>query len=237
MRSEKNRLKIVITGIKKEILKKELKKFFKNNKCVDYELNSKNPSLVVCYGGDGSLLFSERKYPKIPKIFIHKKKGINVVRKVLKKIFTRDYEKEFKELLKLECFVKKARKSLIAINDVNIHYIPPSALRFILKIDGRVISKEIIGDGIVIATPFGSNGYFKSITRKSFEKGIGIAFNNPTKILKPLIIDEKSIIDVIIRRGVAYVAVDNNPKLIRITQGDSIKVKASKQKARIAIYK
>ncbi|MEM5835293.1 MAG: hypothetical protein QW758_01570 [Candidatus Aenigmatarchaeota archaeon] len=237
MKSDKNILEIAITGTKKDILKKELKKFLKENKGIYYKLNSKNPQLVICYGGDGSLLFSERKYPKIPKIFIHKKKGINVVRKILKKIFYKEYEKDLKELLKLECIVKRSKNILFAINDVNIHYVPPSALRFTLKLNGKIFRKEIIGDGVVISTPFGSTGYFKSITRKSFKKGIGIAFNNPTNVLKPIITNENSEIEIIITRGNGFIAADNNPKLIKIYKGDSIKVRASKQKTKVAIYK
>ncbi|MEM7816858.1 MAG: hypothetical protein QXZ20_03015, partial [Candidatus Aenigmatarchaeota archaeon] len=107
--------------------------------------------------------------------------------------------------------------------------------RFYVKINAKKITNELIGDGIVISTPYGSRGYFKSITRKTFEKGIGIAFNNTTKKMKPMIIDDNSIIEILINRGKGVIAFDNNPRLIRIKDRDVIKIKKSEKKARIIL--
>ena len=35
-----------------------------------FELVEEDPDFVVCYGGDGTVLFSERKFPGVPKLII-----------------------------------------------------------------------------------------------------------------------------------------------------------------------
>ena len=35
-----------------------------------FEVVEKNPDFIVCYGGDGTVLFSERKFPGVPKLII-----------------------------------------------------------------------------------------------------------------------------------------------------------------------
>lgn len=37
---------------------------------------------------------------------------------------------------------------------------------------------RLIGDGVLVATPFGSTGYYRSITGGTFSSGLGVAFNN-----------------------------------------------------------
>lgn len=42
-------------------------------------------------------------------------------------------------------------------------------------------AEKVIGDGLLVATPFGSSGYYRSITGGVFEIGVGVAFNNVHK--------------------------------------------------------
>lgn len=246
MKNNSSLLRIAITGINRDILKNELKILFgkgkvaksgRNIENIKYKLDYKNPELIICYGGDGSLLFGEQRYPRIPKIFIHKKKDVRNARKIIESIINNTFKNNFKELIKLEVYVNNKKQDFLAMNDVNIHYTPPEALRFFLKVNGERINKELIGDGVVVSTPFGSSGYFKSITRKTFHNGIGLAFNNTTEKLKSIILNEKDIIDVIITRGCGVVAIDNSKKLIKINKGDKIKIRASKERARVLIYR
>lgn len=231
-------LRVAVTGIKRDVLKKELKKLLEERGSeIRIKVDYRSPNMVLCYGGDGSLLFSERKYPNVPKIFIHKKKDIKEVKEITENILKNNFKIGFKELLKLEIYVNNKKQDILAMNDVNIHYTPPEALRFFLKIDRKRVTKELIGDGIVVSTPFGSNGYFKSITRKTFNRGIGIAFNNTTERMRPIILDEDSKIEVVITRGKGCIAIDNLPRLIRIKKGDSIKIRRAKERARVLLFR
>ena len=75
------------------------------------------------------------------------------------------------------------------------------------------------------STPIGSTGYYRSITRSTFELGIGIAFNNTTEQYNHMVLKEDSIIKVVILRGPAFCYVDNHDEEIVIEEGDEICIK------------
>jgi len=220
-------MKIAIVSKFKDEIKGKVKKYF--------DAVYKNPDFVLAYGGDGTLLFAEKLYPTIPKIFVkHKSSCRNCkllnLEEVLKKVASKNYK--LKEFIKLEASVNG--KKVIALNDINIHYAPPEALRFFVYVNGEKVNNEFIGDGVVVSTPFGSSGYFKSITRKKFSKGIGVAFNNTTKSQKPKIVNENLKIVVKISRGKGIVVADNQ-KPIKIKKGNKIEIKKFKKNAKIVL--
>jgi NAD kinase len=134
-------------------------------------------------------------------------------------------------LTKVEANVNGRKVS--GMNEINLHYSPPRALRFLLKLNNKIISKELVGDGIVVATPYGSTGYFYSITGRNFNRGLGIAFNNSTKRMKAIITGENSKIHVKILREKGVVCADTNDKIIKIRKGNVILIKKSDKKARM----
>ena len=87
----------------------------------------------------------------------------------------------------------------------------------------------MIGDGVVVATPYGSTAYFHSITGKRFPKGIYMAFNNPTKTMKPVRIKDK--VKIKIKRENAMVFADNCRKIFMLRPGDEVIIKKSREKA------
>jgi len=126
---------------------------------------------------------------------------------------------------------------MLATNDIVIrNAIPTHALRFKISINGKQIKDEFIGDGIVVATTFGSTAYFESITRKKFNKGIGVAFNNTTVKQPPLFLNENAKIKVKITRGEAFLAADNEPKMAMLTAGKSVTITASKKKTKLITF-
>ncbi len=220
-------MKIAIVSKYKNKIRDLVSKYFK--------IVNSNPDFVLAYGGDGTLLFSENLYPNIPKIFVKHKSSCRDCKlldleKVLKKVADGGYR--LKELMKLEANVNG--KKVVALNDINIHYFPPEALRFFVYINRKKVNSEFIGDGVVVSTSFGASGYFKSITRKTFEKGIGIAFNNTTKFQKPKVVGENAKIVVEITRGSGIVVADNQ-KPIKIKKSDKIKIKKYKKKTRLIL--
>ena len=149
---------------------------------------------------------------------------------MLDKIAAGEYKIE--EIFKLS--VKTKTEELIGFNDIVVHNKDPRhAIRYKISVDGRLIQHEIIGDGIVVATPFGSTGYYRSITDSFFETGIGLAFNNSTEQSDHMILSEGSKIELSVTRGPALVYADNHEKMFELEMGDSIVIEKSKEKARI----
>ena len=85
---------------------------------------------------------------------------------------------------------------------------------------------------MTVSSPYGSTGYFHSITKKSFSKGIGITMNNVTKKIASKII-ERGTVNFELIRGTALLCVDNNPKIITLRPGDKIKITNSAKIAKI----
>ncbi len=209
-----------------------------------FQLVSKSPQFVISYGGDGTLMRAEYSFPNIPKIIL---KDSHICKKclplsneeLLQKVKKGDYKIE--KLLKLEAQASPAGgqapdKTLIGMNDIVIHNKDPRhAIRYRIIIDGKNTSREIIGDGIIAATPFGSTGYYRSITDSYFEIGIGLAFNNSTEQSDHVILKESSIIKMSIIRGPALVYADNQEDFIELNDGDDIVIKKSEEYAQIVV--
>lgn len=202
-----------------------------------FKIVKKNPQFVISYGGDGTLMKAESAFPGIPKIIL---KDSHVCKKcstlsneeVLEKIKKNKFSIE--ELGKLE--VSARGKKLYAINDVILHNKDARhAIRYSFSVNGRLAGRMIIGDGIVVATPFGSTGYYRSITDSFFELGIGLAFNNSTEQADHMVLKEDSIIKIEIMRGPAVIYADNQKKEILLEAGSEVVMKKSKNKALIVV--
>lgn len=196
-----------------------------------FELVEKNPDFIICYGGDGTVLFSERKFPGVPKLIIKTSRACRMydyslmdVENLLSKIKAGNYQIHTE--MKLETLVKG--KKLVGLNEIQIHIKQPIyAVRFSLSVDGKKYN-GFIGDGVIVATPFGSTAYYKATGGKSFKEGIGISLNNPhNKNMKSFVVPEDSVIKLTLIRGPAWVLADNNEKFIEIDSGDNITVRKS----------
>ena len=219
--------KILVFGENKNLLEKKLIE-------AGHKLSNK-PNLIIAFGGDGKLLESERLFPGIPKLLV--KHSLNC-----KVCHLHDYQKvtnllknfKIKEFIKLEA--RFNGRKIIALNEIDIHNTIPSALRFQVQINKKIVCEEVIGDGILVSTAFGSTGYHYSITKKTFSKGLGLAFNNVFKTkndAKNKVIAENNVIKIKIIRGPAFVVNDNDNQMIQVNDNDVIEIKKSKEKAKI----
>ena len=224
-------MKVVVVGHARKLIEDKLPEF-------SLELDEKNPDVVISFGGDGTALYGERVYPGIPRIMIkHSKICVKCKEHDFSKVLNVLREKRYKikDEIKVEVIVNDdPNKRLVGLNEVGIHHkIPTKALRLKIKVNGKIIEEEQIGDGLIVATPYGSTAYFYSICRKKFSKGLGIAFKNPKSGKRSLIVDNNPIIEVEVLRGVGLVATDNDERMFEVTSGDKILIKKAKEKARI----
>lgn len=206
---------------------------------VGFEVVENNPEFVVSFGGDGTLMKAEHAWPEVPKIvlkdsLICKKCSALPNEEVLKRV--RDGKYAVEELIKLE--VVANGKTRTALNDIIVHNKDPRhAIRYSLSINERMLGEAIIGDGVVIATPFGSTAYYRSITDSSFELGLGLAFNNSTEQSDHMVLKEDSEIRIKIIRGPAIVYADNQEEEITLEKDSEVMIRKSKDKAKIVVIK
>jgi NAD+ kinase len=200
-----------------------------------FEVVEENPEFIISYGGDGTVMRSEAEFPGVPKIILRDSHVCKLCsplenREVLELVAKGQYRLD--TYWKIEAAANG--KTLLAINDVIVHNGDPRhAIRYHLFIDGRKVKHEVIGDGVVAATPFGSSGYYRSITDSFFEVGLGLAFNNSTEPSDHMVLGENSVIELEVTRGPAVVFADNQEAMIELATGDQVTIKKSGQTAKI----
>lgn len=219
-------VRVAIVSDCKDVIAKKLPK--------DFEQDSNYPELVLSFGGDGSFLSAEEKYPGIPRLFVkHLWTCKDCKSHDFSRMFNSLLKKEYSvlEFDKLEASVN-GKKAFIAMNDINLHYIPPRAVRFSLEVNNELIDNEVISDGLIVSTGFGSTGYFHSVSRKSFSKGYGIAINNATAPMEPIIVENLTV-EAKILRGPAVLVADCQDKSIPLRDKDVVLVRSYKGKAKV----
>lgn len=224
----------IVSKHKKDI--PQLKQLLKKH---NLKFSTKNPDYVLSLGGDGTLLIAEHKYPEIPKIAVKNSPTcIKCDDTPLDKLFLKLSKNQFSiiEESKLDVLVEYKNKKIKmkGMNDFIIRNSNISrAIRFSLKINNQIKNKLIIGDGLVISTPFGSTAYFKNITRKSFKKGFGLAYNNTNIIEKMLKLKEGDVVEIELLRGPADISTDHQKHPRILEEKSKITIKQSNEKARI----
>jgi NAD kinase len=228
--------RVALVGLQALVVERELKS-------AGFIMDKVKPQVVVSYGGDGTALFAEALYPGIPRLTLKhssvcEKCAVTDARgRDLPKIFAKLREGRYKivEETKVEGMVEGEKgMSLIGLNEINVaHALPTRAMRFDLWTDGKVAEKGVIADGAIVATPYGSSGYFKVITGRKFSKGIGIALNNASSGQKYRFLNDRSEVRIDVIRGPALLCADNNSTTFPLKEGDTVIVRKSKETARL----
>lgn len=122
-----------------------------------FTLDKKRPDLVFVFGGDGSLLSSERAYPGVPKLGFSKgrvaflmQQECGKLKAVLDRIEKGAFEVE--QRLALQCEAGRAVNEIAVLSPRQGRMIEP-----VLHIGKQRI--PVRGDGLIISTPTGSTGY------------------------------------------------------------------------------
>src|SRR3989344_4767341 len=110
-------MKAAICSVEKERLKKTLER-------QGFQVVTKDPDFVLCYGGDGTILYGERVYPTVPKLLV---KTTALCRKcdyeakslddLLEKVKKEEYI--IVEEMKLDACL--GNKKITALNEVQVH--------------------------------------------------------------------------------------------------------------------
>ncbi len=202
-----------------------------------FTIVKENPDFIISYGGDGTMMKAEAEFPGIPKVLLRnsqicKKCSVLSNPDVLTRV--REGRYTIEKLMKLQ--VQAGDKVLYGLNDIIIHNRDARhAIRYSVRVNNKNIGSEIIGDGLVIATPFGSTGYYRSITDSYFELGIGLAFNNSTEQSDHIVLKEDSVIKIDIIRGPIVVYADNQNDEIILAEKEHLTVSKSPLIAHIVI--
>jgi NAD+ kinase len=186
-----------------------------------------DPEVVVTYGGDGALLGAEREFPGVPKFPVRDRRTAPLCP------LHSSYAEQLRQLsagsLGMRTLIKLGGtvhgRTLVGINDIFIHHANPvSAIRYRVLIDDRPYGREIVGDGVGVATVHGSTAYYRSITHSVFRAGIGLAFSNSTEVTNHLVLPEDSVVRIHLTRGPAILVADNDPEQIPLAEGDEIPI-------------
>ena len=191
------------------------------------------PDLVISHGGDGSLLGAEREVPGVPKFPLRDRKNNPKCPQhdettLLRLLFAGKLPGD--RLPKLVA-VTEAGEQLAGINDIVVsREVHLGAIRTRLFENGRILRSQVIADGVVFCTAFGSTGYFQSITRGNFQRGIGIAFSNSMDGDSFTVLPENASLELELLRGPACLVADNNPRILPLKDGARLRLRLARQR-------
>ena len=172
-----------------------------------------------------------------------------------------DYRLETHRKLKATREGEPIRDGFDALNDIHLHHADPGrAAKFAVRVfdttgssggsvgeiegangedraDREQVVYEadrVIGDGVLVATPFGSSAYYRSITGGFFRTGIGVAFNNahkPVDAPKSIVLSEAGRVELSLlttaRASSAVLARDDDPDLYELEPDDPVSISLS----------
>lgn len=213
---------------------KKIKKLFLRNSFV---VTAYKPDIVVSYGGHGTFLSAERNYPEVPKLVVRVDKKIlnfEILEKELEEVVPKIKKGYYKIISFPKVETNFRKKNLVGVNEIQVRNKNlTQAIRFDVFV-GRRKFENIIGDGIIVATPIGAYGYYRSAGGKLFKNGIGLCFNNCSNSkIKSYIVKGGEKIILKLNRGEAQVAADNNPLILNAKEGESIQIFKSQKKTNI----
>jgi NAD+ kinase len=226
-------LRVQVVGLQRKSLIAYLRKQHPGLTVVD-----RKPDLIICFGGDGTLLYGERMHPGIPKVLLRNSLICQSCAQLVKETIPRLLLEGSYRTVKHRKLEGAARgKSRLALNDIVVaHPNVNGTLRSRVVINGRQYGDEVLGDGIVVSTPIGSTGYFQSITRSNFQTGIAVAFNNSVNIVNHVVLPQDSRIQVEITRGPGVLAADNDESQVALSTGDTVEIRLSAATAELVVF-
>ena len=124
----------------------------------------------------------------------------------------------------------KAQSKMKALAEVTLVSADPTqAVRFNVKVNGRLAAENVIANGVIVATRLGSTGYFKSVARTIFMDGIGVGYICPTYSVPNIVARMDSCVEVELVRSapVALTADKLKKDLGEVEKGFKLEVRSA----------
>jgi NAD kinase len=194
-----------------------------NTRIEEFERKTKN--IAIAYGGDGTLL---QKFHELLDDNGCPKKAILPIRNYGQcKHHLHLIDDVLNGTTKCKCDLKQktgdilASDGNVAMSEIQIVSAnPTTCLRMDIFINNHLFMENVIANGIIVSTPIGSTGYFKSVARTIFRDGIGVAFICPTYGINNIILKSTDWINVVFNRACkAFMSWDNITSSIDVEKG------------------
>lgn len=170
-------------------------------KIAEFEKKAKN--IAISYGGDGTVLSTVRdtlgKKAIIPvRNYACCPEHTNMIYDILDGNGKSDLKMTRCPFIEFSFYCGIVNTTDRGISEIVVKGLDPtSAIRFNLLVDDEVFMKNVIADGIIASTAYGSTGYFKSVSRCIFKSdGLGIAFIAPTQGINNLVLNSTSRVEL-----------------------------------------
>lgn len=204
-------------------------------------------SVMVCYGGDGTLLEGVHRLngADIPVV------GINgghlgflalAPREKIKEVFdgiaAGELNLEQRDMLCVEGEIEGKREEFYALNEVSIQRLGATMISIEASIDGNKVS-TYNGDGVIISTPTGSTAYSLSaggpIVAPSCRSFLLTPLAPHNLTMRPIVMPDSSIVSLRIntRNNEALISADN--RTFKIANDTLLTIKKAKRYIRLAV--
>uniref|UniRef100_UPI00405606F9 NAD(+)/NADH kinase n=1 Tax=Alistipes sp. TaxID=1872444 RepID=UPI00405606F9 len=204
-------------------------------------------SVMVCYGGDGTLLEGVHRLDgaDIPVV------GINGghlgflalaprenIEAVFEEIASNDLHLEMRDMLCVEGVSECDKECLYALNEVAVQRLGATMISIEATIDGNTVS-TYNGDGVIISTPTGSTAYSLSaggpIVAPSCHSFLLTPLAPHNLTMRPIVIPDTSSVSLRIdtRKNDASISVDN--RTFKVANGSVLTIKKAKRYIRLAV--
>lgn len=204
-------------------------------------------ALIVTFGGDGTILYAARQYPAPTILPVRTGRSVGERAEIDEDDLIdgierfdagrpgEDYTIERHRTVTAARDGEELDGGFAALNEISLHHRSPvMAVEFDVAIeDGQYAAsfEDVVGDGLLVATPFGSTGYFRSITGGSFDDGLGVAFNNvhtPRSTPDYLVVSAEAHIEIELqpssRTSTAVLTRDNDETMYELEPGVPIEI-------------
>lgn len=209
-------------------------------------------AIIVTLGGDGTILYAARNYsdPTILPVRTGDSKGYKTTLDTGRLVDILDRLEAGQEgdaytvteHRKLAAYQDNTelQGAFRALNEISLHHVSPIlAAVFAVRVrdNGDVYEFErVIGDGILVATPFGSTAYYRSITGGTFSEGLGVAFNNvhtPVDTPEYVMLSADGVVEVEMldseHASSAVLVRDNDDEMYDVPVGESVEIRQSEE--------
>lgn len=198
------------------------------------DFEKKHPQFAVAYGGDGTVLECVEKTHGKKVIFPFRNYALCKKHEHCLEDFLAG--KDGPVLKQTQCFLLKydlkTENAVSKSSDTGIAEVvlksanATEALRFNVHINGKLALMNVIADGVVIASRYGSTGYFKSLTRTMFTSdALGVAFIAPSQNVSNLVLDCTSRVRLeLLRDADVNICVDKMQQSLKLSKSDSMQV-------------